>query len=136
MKRTGGLLLALLMTTGLALGTAQAAKPKKVKTEAEVEWYRFVDLGIEIYGDVHSKKSKCEKGRNVTLVYNGPNGTPGTVIGTDKTDRKGDWEYVAEEGQPLPEGNYAAEVKRKRLHSGGREIVCKGTTSPNTALAD
>jgi hypothetical protein len=110
MKRAGILGLAIVLTLGLGVSASQAAKTKKIATEAEVEGIRDADGGmITFVGDVHSLRSKCEKRRDVTVVYNGPEPDP-HFVGTATTDKTGDWELTrAVSG--LSEGNYAVEVR-------------------------
>jgi hypothetical protein len=129
MKRAGILGLAIVLTLGLAVSASHAAKAKKVKTEAEIEGLRtFPGNQSEIFGDVHSKKSKCEKGRRVTL--RGPVDSFGGTVTTDST---GDWVYDIGPSAP-PVGNYFVEVARKRVGSGDNKLVCKATTSPETFI--
>jgi hypothetical protein len=133
MKRAGILGLAVVLLLGLAAVT-EARKAKKVTTEAEVEGFRSFPSEIEFFGDVHSRKSKCEKNREVTLVYRGPIKLTDPVIGTDTTDETGDWEYRT--NQVLPEGDYAVEVDRKKTGKPGKKVVCKAATSPDKLLTD
>jgi hypothetical protein len=134
MKRAAVVGLAIALTLGLAVSASQAAKPKKAKTEAEVEGLRFFPGGLsEAFGDVHSKKSKCEKGREVRLVFVGPKPIGDPLIGTAKSDRTGDW-VVDTTGLTLQPGPYVAEVERKRVGSGGKKLTCKGTTSPEKTI--
>jgi hypothetical protein len=127
MKRAGVLGLAIVLTLGLAVSGSQAAKPKKVKTQAEIEGLRFFPGGgLEFFGDVHSKKSKCEKGRRVTLYAPPPNSP---VVGTDTTDATGDWVYDPGPAA-IDSGNYVLEVARKRVGRGEKQLICKAATSP------
>jgi hypothetical protein len=135
MKRAGILGLAVALMLGMAITASHAANTKKIATEAEVEGIRFpTDTEIEFFGDVHSLKSKCEKGRDVTLVYNGPNKAD-HFVGTDTTDETGDWE-VRHGESGLAAGNYAVEVAKKTFKKHGRKFVCKATTSPNKEIGD
>jgi hypothetical protein len=127
MKRAGTLGLALVLTLGVGVSASHAAKAKKVKTEAEIEEIRFVSGALEFFGDVHSKKPKCEKGRDVTLVHLGPPPAPEPVLGTDTTDATGDWEIPP---STVYGGNYVVEVERKRIGKGDRKLICKPATSP------
>jgi hypothetical protein len=134
MTRAGAVGVAVVLTLGLAVGPTQAAKPKKVKTEAEVEGVRFFPGGLsEVFGDVHSKRSKCEKGRKVRLVFVGPKPVGDQLIGTATTDGTGDW-AVDTSGSAIPQGPYVAEVERRRVGSGGKKLTCKGTTSPEKTI--
>jgi hypothetical protein len=133
MKRAGILGLAIVLTLGLAATASQAAKVKKAKTEAELEGVRPVTSpSITFFGDVHSKKSKCEKKRDVTVVYNGPEKDP-RFVGSTKTDATGDWE-LTRDVTGLSEGDYAVEVKRKKLQKGGKDLICKAATSPDKSI--
>jgi hypothetical protein len=127
-KRGGMLGLAVALTLGLAVSASQAAKPKKAKTEAEVEGFRELPGDqSEIFGDVHSRKSKCEKRRAVRLVYVGDQGDP--MLEPTTTDATGDWEIdlgmVA-----IPAGPYVLKVERKKVGRDDRKLVCKAATSP------
>jgi hypothetical protein len=134
MKRAGTLGVAIALTLSLAVTPSFATKPKKVKTEAEVEGVRFFPGGLsEFFGDVHSRKSKCEKGRDVRLVFAGQKPIGDPLIGTAKTDRTGDW-VVDTSGFAIQQGPYVAEVERKRVGSGAKKLTCKGTTSPEKTI--
>jgi hypothetical protein len=134
MRRAGAVGLTIMLTVGLAVGATHAAKPKKVKTEAEVEGVRFFPGGLsEFFGDVHSKKNRCEKGREVRLVFVGPKPIGDPLIGTAKTDGTGDW-VVDTSGFAIQQGPYVAEVERKRVGSGQKKLTCKGTTSPEKMI--
>jgi hypothetical protein len=127
MRLAGILGLAILLMLGLAESSSQAAKAKKVKSEVEIEETRFVSGQSEFFGDVHSKKPKCEKGRDVTLVHLGPPPAPEPVLGTDTTDATGDWEITP---STVYAGNYVVEVDRKKAGKGDRRLICKPATSP------
>jgi hypothetical protein len=130
MKRAVILGLAIALSLGLAVGASQAAKPKKVKTQAEIEGFRvFPGPRGELFGDVHSKKSKCEKGRRVTL--RAPIESFGGTVTTDAT---GDWVYDTGPSAP-PAGNYFIEVARKRVGSGDKKLICKAAMSPEEFIA-
>jgi hypothetical protein len=134
-SRRALILLATTLVLGLAVGTTQAAKTKKVVTDAEIELGRHTGMGTVLFlGDVHSPKPKCEKSREVTLVYQGP--VPGFgAIETTTTDRTGDWELTPST-LDAPDGSYAAEVSRKRIKKGEKRLVCKAATSNEVVLAD
>jgi len=127
MKQAGVLGLAIVLALGVAAGVSQAAKAKKAKTEIEIEEIRFVSGAYEFFGDVHSKKPKCEKGRDVTLVHLGPPPAPEPVLGTDTTDATGDWEIPP---STVHAGKYVVEVARKRTGKGDKKLICKPATSP------
>jgi hypothetical protein len=132
--RAAALGLAIVLTLGVVVTASQAAKTKKVATEGEVEGFRYPGGELEFYGDVHSRKSKCEKGREVTLLYHGPQPVDDPVVGTDVTDGTGDWEVRSPEF--ALEGNYAVEVARKKVGRGDKKLVCKATVSPDTLIED
>jgi hypothetical protein len=103
------LLLALPMQTGAA---------SNIKTKVEI-----TEGGPTLFeGTVSSKEPKCEKGRTVELLYTA--GKQETVVGTDKTDKKGNWsmpgDYFA--------GTYTAEVKEKSVNT--KRKKCKGARTP------
>ena len=56
----------------------------------------------------------------------------GTVVGTDTTDTFGDWEITDE--TPMP-GTYVVDVGRKKIKKRGKDLTCKGTTSPPELIA-
>jgi hypothetical protein len=131
LKRAGIIAVALLAAYGL-LAAAAHPKAKRVTTEAELEGFRTTTPGeYEFFGDVHSLKTKCERGRDVTLVFTG---TPGVIdpVGTDTTDRTGDWEIDAV--AVVPSGPYLVEVERKRVRRAGKRLVCKQTVSEEQSL--
>jgi hypothetical protein len=131
MKRAGVLSLAIVLAIGLGLSASYAAKTKKAKTEAEIEETRFVLGQLEFFGDVHSKKPKCEKRRDVTLVHLGPPPAPEPEVGTDTTDATGDWEITP---STVYAGNYLVEVDRKKTGKDDKRLICKPTTSPEFFL--
>lgn len=123
--------LAAALVLALAAGTTQAAKAKKVETQVEIELARYTGMGTALFlGDVHSRKSKCERAREVTLVHM----TVGAAAAT-RTDGTGDWELTPSMSE-APEGFYTAEVARKKIKKGDKKIVCKAATSNEVALAD
>jgi hypothetical protein len=122
--------LATALVLALAAGTTQAAKAKKVETQVEIELARYTGNTALFLGDVHSRKSKCERAREVTLVH----GTAGAVA-TTRTDGTGDWELTPSSSE-APEGFYTAEVARKKIKKGEKKIICKAATSNEVALAD
>jgi hypothetical protein len=136
MKRAGILGLAIALTLGLGAGASQAAKPKKVKTEPEIEGFRtFPGNQSEFFGDVHSKKSKCEKRREVTLVYTGPGPGTGPVFDVTETDGTGDW-VVDPAPFAVQQGDYIVEIARKRVGAGDKRLTCKAATSPPKFISE
>jgi hypothetical protein len=134
-SRTALILLATGLVLGLAVGTTQAAKAKKVATKVEIELGINTGMGtVRFLGDVHSQKSKCEKGRQVAIVYRGPE--PGFgVVATTTTDRTGDWELTPSQVD-APDGPYTAEASRKKIKKGEKKVVCKAATSNEVVIAD
>jgi hypothetical protein len=121
------IIVAIALVLGIALGTAHAAKPKKVKSQVEIEWY---EGSLDFFGDVHSKKNKCEKNRTVILYYQV--GGEFENVGTDTTDHTGDWSIspnLIGDGDPF----YASVEKMKR-GKGDKKIVCKADDSPEFVL--
>jgi hypothetical protein len=129
-KRPVTVTLASLLALAFAPGPAQAAS-KKISTEAEIEFATYTAFSTaEFLGDVHSRRSKCERGRKVTLIH----ATNGAVAST-RTDRTGDWELTL----PLAsanEGEHVIKVSRKRIKRGGKVLVCKPAISDEVVLAD
>jgi hypothetical protein len=125
-----------LLAVGLLATPGWTAKGKKVKSEVELEGYREADSPPrEIYiGDVHAKKNKCERDRHVTVYYDTEAG-PGenfVPVGTDTTDRTGDFEVVLELiGDDDP---YYATVDKRRIGSGDKKLVCKADESPEILI--
>jgi hypothetical protein len=117
MRKATLILLATALVLGLAIGSAQAAK--KISTKVEVEWYDFDD-GYFFFGDVHSKKNKCERNRHVTLEVGGD------TLGTDKTDGTGDWVIPADLDTNAP---FVATVKKRAIGNGEKKVVCKAAES-------
>jgi hypothetical protein len=131
MKRPGVLGLAIVLTFGLAVSASQAAKTKKVASLIEIEGTEFVFKGTgsaTFFGDVHSEKNKCERGREVTLRNTEPPPGVPEVQGTVNTDHTGDWELEV----PLDDlsgGPYVAEVARKKIKRDDWKLVCKAAAS-------
>lgn len=120
MRRVALALLAAVLALGLAAGAANAAKGKKVRSQVEIEWFEFVG-GYRMFGDVHSKKTKCERNRTVTLEVSGE------FIGTGRTDRTGDWAIPADLDFNEP---FIASVEKKTTGTGDKKLVCKAAESP------
>ena len=98
--------LAVGMYLGLGLGSATAGDDT-VKSKVKI-----TEGGATHFeGTVTSKKSKCEKGRKVSLSYQ--DGGPykrGEVIDSDRTDADGDWELNGS----FQAGLYQAKVTEKQ----------------------
>jgi hypothetical protein len=73
-------------------------------------------------GHVHSRKRKCERGRTVTVFYEGSD------VGSDTTDRQGHWQIPTAAPGDDP---YYASVSRKVVGSGDNKVVCKADRSPS-----
>jgi hypothetical protein len=128
MKRVGTLGLAIVLTLGLAVTASHAAKAKKVASEVEASGWNFASGEFTLIGDVHSKKSKCEKGRAVTVyAYNQPTDDP-TEVGTTTTDGTGGWELHPPD--MAPNNYHSASVDRKKIGRGDKKLVCKADESP------
>ena len=123
MRRIAVTLLSAVLLTGLPVGLAHGAKAKKVGTQVEIEWYEGGGP-ITLFGDVHSKKNKCERKREVTL-YREVGGNLEKVA-TDTTDRTGDWAIPAEFAFDMP---FVASVEKRKLGSGDKKLVCKPADS-------
>lgn len=127
MKRLGVLCLAVVLSLGLAAGTAHAAKAKKVVSEVDIDgWHQAPpEFLVTFVGNVYAKKAKCVRNRQVSIYY-----TEGGVhefVGTTTTDRTGDWRLTPDS---TPSGDYEAEVARKKVKKGGKKLVCKSAVSP------
>jgi hypothetical protein len=114
------ILLATTLVLVLAIGSAQADKAEKVKSQVEIEWYGF-DGGYFLFGDVHSKKNKCERNREVTVKVAGQSSASGT------TDRTGDWSVPIDLDFNEP---FVASVEKRAVGKGGKKLVCKAADSP------
>lgn len=106
---------------GLTVAAAQAGKAEKVRSQVEIEWFDGGGPQVVMFGDVHSKKNKCERKRKVTLTVSG------TFIGTDSTDRTGDWEIPTDLDFNDP---FIASVAKRTIGKGDKKLVCKGAESP------
>jgi hypothetical protein len=129
MRRAPTLGLAIVLTLGLAVSASQAAKPKKVATEAEIEFVDAEPSGTTFKGDISSRKPKCEKGRDVTVIYTGSFPGVDDPVGTATTDRTGDW-ILSRPNTGLAVGTYVIDVDRRKIKMGDKQIICKATTSP------
>jgi hypothetical protein len=129
MKRAGTLSLAIVLTLGLAVTASHAAKAKRVASEVEVSGWHFLAGDATFVGDVHSKKSKCEKGRAITVyAYDDPTDDP-TEVGTTATDGTGDWELDPPD-MGVPNNYHSASVDRKKVRRGDKKLICKADESP------
>ena len=105
------LVIGLMATLALAFGATASFASKSAKTTVTI-----TEGGPNLFaGTVDSKQPKCEKGRKVSLLYE-QGKRAGEVVGTAKTDAKGNWEmpgnYFA--------GRYHAEVKAKTIKVRGK----------------
>jgi hypothetical protein len=127
MKRAGTLLLAIVLSFGLAAGPAHAAKAKKVASEVDIDGVvqRAPNFFVTFVGNVYAKKPKCVRNRVVTIYYT--EGGDREFVGTATTDATGDWELAPDS---TPGGDYEAEVAKRKVRKGGKKIVCKADVSP------
>jgi hypothetical protein len=135
MRRGLAILVAALVPL-LAVGTGQAAEPKRFATVAEIEFATYIGGGAatRFIGDVHSQKPRCEKRRELTLIYRLPDGGDDAVASTT-TDRTGDWALTLSPSD-TPDGEYVVKVARRKIKKAAKKIVCKGATSQEAVLAD
>jgi hypothetical protein len=126
MRRTALTVLATVLALGLAASMALADNADKVRSQIEIEWYHSIGGEFSLFGDVHSKKNKCERNRKVTL-YHADGGETAVVVGTGTTDRTGDWEIPADLDFNAP---FVASVKKRTLGGGEKKLICKGADSP------
>jgi hypothetical protein len=130
--------LAIVLALGLVVTASYAAKSKKVASEVEVDaWYWNDDEDMVTAGDVHSKKPKCEKGREVTVIRNDgpfepvPDEGDGDPVGTVKTDRTGDWEFVIQtNGGDTPNFVTATVARKSVTTKSGKKLTCKADKAP------
>jgi hypothetical protein len=125
MKRAGVLGAAIVLTLGLAVPASQAAKAKKIASEVEISGLSIPGSTVLMVGDVHSRKPKCERKRDVTVFFD--DGSGRETLASTTTDRTGDWEIVP---GPFADGDYVAEVDSKKITKGDKKIVCKADASP------
>jgi hypothetical protein len=131
MKRAGALGAAILLTLGLALTAGADVKYKRIKTEVQF-------LEIEVNGDettfsgkLESRKHKCVKKRRGLYVKEV--GDVG-VVGNDRTDRKGNWEFTRPTAG-LDDAEYEATIRSLLVRKDGeRRFKCKG--GRGTLVAD
>jgi hypothetical protein len=113
-----------------AAAPATAAKSLRVASEVEVAGANYGEIDAPsnfIAGDVHSKKPKCERNREVTVFFT--DGDNRELVDTARTDRTGDW--VIETEDAFNAGlEWDAVVARKKISRPGKDIVCKGDQSP------
>jgi hypothetical protein len=128
MKLAGILVMTLVLSLGLAAGTAHAAKAKKVSSEVDIDGINQPppDFEVTFVGNVYAKKAKCVRNRTVTIYYT--EGGKRELVGTATTDATGDWQL---DPDSTPSGNYEAEVARKKVKKRGKKLVCKSDVSPS-----
>jgi hypothetical protein len=119
--RLGFCILVSALALALVAGPVHADKGKKVRSQIEIEWFDGGGPQVVMFGDVHSKKNKCERNREVTLTVGG------AFIGTDTTDRTGDWEIPADLEFNDP---FIASVEKRTVGRGDKKLVCKAAESP------
>jgi hypothetical protein len=116
-----------LLALGVASGTTQAAKTKKVASEVDIDG---VDQQgqVTFIGNVYAKKAKCVPNRTVTILFTEDGGTTPEPVGTVTSDATGDWRFVPDSSPP---GDYQAEVAKKKFKKHGKKLVCKPDISPS-----
>jgi hypothetical protein len=138
-KSVAMLALAIVLSLGLAVSAGYGAKVKRVASEVEVDGWRYDsdDFDFVAVGDVHSNKSKCEKGRTVTVIRNDgpfdelPPEGEGDAVGEVKTDATGDWEFTIEtNGGDTPNFMTATVARKKVTTRGGKKLICKADKAP------
>jgi hypothetical protein len=117
---------------GLAIALVVALATIAVPAVGDVNYPRIktkvVFGGIEVDGDqatffgkLKSRKHACEKRRRGLYVhFVGDTG----VVGNDRTDRKGRWEFTREVAG-LEDGEYDATIPRAEIRKGDRKFVCR-----------
>jgi hypothetical protein len=123
--RLGFCILASALALALVAGPVHADKGKKVRSQIEIEWFEGSGSPLVMFGDVHSKKNKCERKREVTLTVSG------TLIGTDTTDPTGDWEIPADLEFNDP---FVASIEKRTTGRGDKKLVCKSADSPEFVI--
>jgi hypothetical protein len=113
-----------------AAAPATAAKSVRVASEVEVAGAHYghqEPFSNFIAGDVHSKKPKCERNREVSVFFT--DGGNRELVDTASTDRTGDWEVETDDAFN-PGLEWDAVVARKKISRPGKDIICKGDQSP------
>jgi hypothetical protein len=128
-KRLAILALMVLLASGVAGGSAHAAKAKKVSSEVDIDGYYFPppNFDFAFLGNVYSKKPKCVRNRTVTISFTQKGETSPELLGTTTTDKTGDWTFDVASS---PTGDYVAEVAKRRVGKKGKRFVCKADVSP------
>jgi hypothetical protein len=124
MRRAGILGVAIVLVLGLAVGSSQAAKAKKVASSVDIDGFAN-EPEFSFVGNVYAKKAKCVRNREVTVFFTDEGAHD--PVGTTTTDQTGDWVFPAE---TLEIGDYEAEVAKKRVGKGEKKLVCKAGVSP------
>jgi hypothetical protein len=115
--------LAATLAFGLVDGSAIAKKPKvKVASTVKIEGIDDSDYppDVTVFGDVHSRKAKCRRNREVELRQS----TDDIFAGTDTTDSQGHW-AVTFDGIDVPYGDFEATVLKRRIVKKHKITVCK-----------
>jgi hypothetical protein len=115
---------------GLAVPTTQAAKPKKIASEVDIDgFHQFPpNFDFTFVGNVYAKKPKCVRNRSVTVFYT--EGGAHELVGTATTDETGDWGLADLVGS----GDYEAEVSKRTVKKGDKKLVCRADVSPTYVL--
>lgn len=119
--------LALIFVVAFWAPTTVGAKAKRIASEVEIDAFDVPppDFDFTFVGDVHSKKSKCERNREVSVFFT--EGGANDFVGSTTTDHTGDWELVHESVNDASE--YTAEVARKKTGKRGNRLICKADSS-------
>jgi hypothetical protein len=128
MKRAGILGLAIVLIAGLAIASPATGKAKRITSEVEIDGLGPPTTYNSFVGDVHSRKSKCERNRTVTLYYEEAGQTE--QLGSDTTDETGDWVLPI---VVIGDDPYYVVVDRKKVGKGDKKLICKADTSPRAA---
>jgi hypothetical protein len=122
MKRAAGFGAAIVLTFCLAIVAGADVNYKRIKTEVQ---FKAIDVnGSEttFSGKLKSRKHACVKRRRGLYVHEvGDLG----VVGNDRTDRKGNWEFTRDTAG-LDDGEYEATIRSLQVRKNGEKFKCKG----------
>ena len=119
------ILVALACSAFAAFAIVAAARTMRYDSTVTISFHRgHHHQGESFSGKVISVKHRCSRHRDVVVRrrLDGPN----PLIGTDFTNRHGDWEVQV---TSAPAGTYYAKARKKVLRRGAHRRVCRAAFS-------
>jgi hypothetical protein len=123
MRRATAFGAAVVLTMSLAIVAGADVNYERIKTKVEFRGIEVNGSEATFFGKLKSRKPACVKRRRGLYVhYVGDLG----VVGNDRTDRKGRWEFTVDSSN-LQDGEYDATIRAAVVFKDGeKRFKCRG----------